>query len=142
MFLNLKPGDIIDVVAPSTGDTQVSSKDAEKFIKELGYIPRIPENLQTKNSDPFASNPDQVRYEHLRDACMAEDSNLVWMFRGGYGATRLLSLLDKHDFPGKKKTIIGFSDIIALGLYFVKKYDSKKIVIFQIFPVNVLYYSI
>ena len=127
MFLNLKPGAIIDVVATSCGDKEVSVSQVKEFIKNLGYTPRIPDDLQTKDSDIFCANTDELRYNHLLSALQSQDSDVIWIFRGGYGATRLIPLLDQHDFSANPKILIGFSDITALAIYFEKKYNWKFI---------------
>ncbi|MCH9753906.1 MAG: LD-carboxypeptidase [Alphaproteobacteria bacterium] len=122
-MLGLKKGDIIDVVAPSCGDLEVSVNQVKEFIRSLGYEPRVPEDLQEKDADLFSANTHEVRSKHLIDALKAKDSKVIWMFRGGYGATKLIPELDKHDFSSNPKTLIGFSDITALGIYFGSKYN-------------------
>ena len=123
----LKKGDIIDVVAPSFGDFKGDIKDTERFIESLGYQARIPEDLQQEGADLFSAHRKEIRAKHLIDALSSEDSKIVWMFRGGYGATQLIPELEKHDFSSKNKILIGFSDITALGLYFESKYGWKFI---------------
>jgi len=127
MFLGLKKGDIIDVVAPSCGNFDVSRDQVIEFIKSLGYTARIPENFQEKEVDLFSANTQEIRAKHLIDALQSKDSKAIWMFRGGYGATKLIPELDKYDFSSNPKVLIGFSDITSLGLYFEVKYGWKFI---------------
>lgn len=126
-MLGLKKGDIIDVVAPSCGDIEVSVTQVSEFIESLGYKARVPSDLQEKDADLFSANTKDVRSNHFLEALQAKDSKVIWMFRGGYGATKLIPELDKHDFSASPKTLIGFSDITALGLYFESKYGWKFI---------------
>jgi muramoyltetrapeptide carboxypeptidase len=123
MPLNLKPGAIIDVVATSSANFKVSVEEIKGFIKTLGYTPRVPDNFQEDGSDPFSANSDKIRCDNLVTALNASDSEVIWMFRGGYGATRLIPMLDKYDFSAKKKIIIGYSDLTSLAIYFTQKYD-------------------
>jgi muramoyltetrapeptide carboxypeptidase len=123
----LKKGDIIDVVASSFGDFKVETQSIERFIESLGYKARIPEDLQKEGEDLFSAHTKEIRARHLIDALSSEDSKIVWMFRGGYGAMQLIPELEKHDFSSKNKILIGFSDITALGLYFESKYGWKFI---------------
>lgn len=122
MFLQLKPGDIIDVIAPSSAHHDVSLESIEKFVSNLGYRARIRKGLIVKDADIFSANKNEVRFTHLLEALLAEDSKVIWAFRGGYGATRILSQLDNHDFSKQRKFLIGFSDITALFLYFHARY--------------------
>lgn len=124
MVLNIKKGDIIDVIAPSSGNFNVDIYDAVEFINNhLGYNARIREGMMVKERDPFSANTDEVRLEQLLDALRAPDSKVLWAYRGGYGATRLITLLSEYDFSDlPPKTIIGFSDITALQLYFYERY--------------------
>ena len=127
MLFELKPGAIIDVVATSSGDINISIEQIKNFIASLGYVARVPSDLQKEGADLFSANTDDIRYKNFASALTAQDSDAIWIFRGGYGATRLIPMLDKHDFSGKEKTIIGFSDVTALGIYFTQKYNWKFI---------------
>jgi muramoyltetrapeptide carboxypeptidase len=125
-MLGLKKGDIIDVVAPSCGNPKVSVTQVSKFIESLGYTPRVPSNLQEKDADIFSANTQEVRLNHLVEA-LQSDSKVIWMFGGGYGATKLMPELDKHDFLSNPKVLIGYSDITSLAVYFESKYEWKFI---------------
>lgn len=118
---------IIDIVSPSFPDLSATLEQAEGFIKSMGFIPRIQPNMIEKDAHLFAANTDKTRYEQLLKALDAKDSDIIWAFRGGYGATRLLPMLEKHDFSRNPKTIVGFSDITALSNYFYNKYGWKTI---------------
>jgi muramoyltetrapeptide carboxypeptidase len=118
----LKPNDIIDVIAPSGGNFAVSNQQVKDFIEGLSYQARVPDDMQLQGSDPFCANTDEARYRDLLAALQAPDSNVIWCFKGGYGAARLLPMLDAHDFSAQPKLLMGFSDITALFLYFHKKY--------------------
>lgn len=122
--LKLKKGDIIDIISPSSANFKASMEDVEAFVAEkFGYKARIREGMMVKGRDPFSANTDEVRLEQLLDALQAADSKVIWAYGGGYGATRLITLLSQYDFSAlPPKIIIGFSDITALQLYFYEKY--------------------
>lgn len=111
----LKPGDMIDVIAPGRGCSEKTLEELREFITSLGYEPRIPEHIFGK--DPFSSNSDEIRSEHLQQALLAEDSKAVWPVKGGYGTTRLIPDLMKLKKPKHTKLIMGFSDITALHYF-------------------------
>jgi muramoyltetrapeptide carboxypeptidase len=75
-----------------------------------------------EHADPFSANTDEKRYQQLVAALHAHDSKIIWTLRGGYGAARLIPILDEHDFSKHPKLLVGFSDLTALFLYFDKKY--------------------
>lgn len=114
---------IIDIVAPSSGNIEVDAQQIRGFINGLGYDPRLSDDFQEKGADLFCANTDEVRFKNLLSALQNPESDIIWIFRGGYGASRLIPMLEEHDFSGHKKTIIGCSDITALALYFENKYD-------------------
>jgi muramoyltetrapeptide carboxypeptidase len=57
----------------------------------------------------------------------ASKDTVIWAVRGGYGAYCLIDLLLSHDFSGKQRVIIGYSDVTALLLYTSQKYGWKNI---------------
>lgn len=123
----LAKGDLVDVVAPSYGDFNISKKHIESFFYELGLRVRISDNLQKKSADFFSAHDLETRASNFIEAMLSEDSKAVWCLRGGYGAAKMLHILDRVDFSKKTKPIIGYSDITALHIYFSSKYKSKTI---------------
>lgn len=119
----LETRQVIDIVAPSSGNLRVDAQQIRAFINELGYVPRLSDDFQGEGADLFCANTDEIRLKNLIDALQNPESDIIWIYRGGYGASRLVTMLDKHDFSAHKKTIIGCSDITALALYFEKKYE-------------------
>ncbi len=124
MTLSSNNQKIIDVIAPSFGTPEVPLEKYSEFISSLGYKARFADNFMKSNADLFSSNTDHVRYNNLVNAILADDSDIIWAIRGGYGSTRIIPMLSKYDFSRqKKKIIIGYSDITALALFFYKKYN-------------------
>ncbi|SNS77654.1 muramoyltetrapeptide carboxypeptidase [Noviherbaspirillum humi] len=67
------------------------------------------------------SAPDGARARALHDAFADPDVSLVLALRGGYGATRLLPLLNFERLQQNRKLLIGHSDITALQLALLAK---------------------
>jgi muramoyltetrapeptide carboxypeptidase len=66
------------------------------------------------------SGTDEQRAGALFDAAMEERFQIVWCARGGYGATRILPLLDRLEMERgtpPPKLLIGYSDVTALHAY-------------------------
>ena len=62
----------------------------------------------------YLSATDEVRAQELRDMIANPDIRAIILARGGYGITRILSLLDPDALRRDPKPIVGFSDATAL----------------------------
>lgn len=113
--LSLKPGDIIDIVAPGSSCSEEVFNQAVAWIKTQGFIPRFPKDIL--NPDIFISNSDEKRLKFLVDALKNKESKAVWCLRGGYGAIRLIPELLKIKSLPRKKIFIGYSDVTTLHLW-------------------------
>jgi muramoyltetrapeptide carboxypeptidase len=121
-WIPLKEGDIIDIIAPSSGVPKDGLEESlykiDDFISSLNLRARIDfQNIITPGVDPFSANSKKYRYEKLKEAILAKDSKAIWCIRGGYGAALLLDDLSKLTRPTTAKLLIGFSDITALHLF-------------------------
>jgi muramoyltetrapeptide carboxypeptidase len=63
------------------------------------------------------ANTDERRLAHLRAAVYAEDSNLIWCVRGGYGSIRLLEGMARWPKPRRAKMLLGYSDVTTLHAF-------------------------
>lgn len=115
----LRPGDIVDVVAPGF---RCSDEDLEKgiqFLKSLGLEPRVPADLF--KDDILCANSDEYRFQHLKKALLAKDSKAVWCVRAGYGAIRFIGKLQKVKKPRRPKLFVGYSDATTI-LHFLSQF--------------------
>jgi len=129
----LIPGDIIDIIAPSSGIETHQINRISAFVKAFGFIPRIPKNIC--GTTPYYAHEDSHRLLHLMEALHAPDSKAIWCLRGGYGSTRLIPPLMKLSPPALCKVIIGFSDITALHLFLNQQWNWPSLhapVLFQV----------
>lgn len=108
----LKPGDVIDVIAPGYGVEPEVLQKAEVALRQFGFQPRIPAELLAPVD--FHSNSDAARWAFLKSALLSKDSSAIWCVRGGYGSNRLLPQLAKLSKPKRQKLLIGISDITSL----------------------------
>jgi muramoyltetrapeptide carboxypeptidase len=130
----LAPGDLIDVIAPSSGIEAHQINRAAAFVKSFGFTPRI--HKEICGSTPYYSHQDEYRLEQLVNALHAEDSKAIWCLRGGYGSTRLLPKLLHYPAPKQCKLVIGFSDITALHILLNQHWNWPTLhapVLFQAF---------
>jgi muramoyltetrapeptide carboxypeptidase len=111
----IQPGDIIDIVAPSSACRVQELKAGVKVLTQMGYRPRVPKNLFGRSV--LFSNIDRQRLSQFRRAVYAEDSRMIWCVRGGYGAIRLLPEIEKWRRPRLSKIFLGYSDITTLHVF-------------------------
>ncbi|MBI2792153.1 MAG: LD-carboxypeptidase [Gammaproteobacteria bacterium] len=116
----LKPGDIVDIVAPS-------SKCNPKILDKIKILLRswelqchIPVDLFGESL--LYANSDENRFIHLKRALLNDTSKAVWCLLGGFGSTKLIPLLSKIKPPNHSKLFIGFSDITALHIFLQGKW--------------------
>ena len=123
----LQPGDVIDVIAPSS---TVPSENLleyytkiEEFFKKIGLIARIPNDLIVIDKDLFSANDLGYRAKHLIDCFNDKTSKAIWSIRGGYGAAKIIPFLEQTSPPKNTKLLLGFSDITALHLFLENKWN-------------------
>jgi muramoyltetrapeptide carboxypeptidase len=116
----LTKGDVVDIVAPSSGVSNDEIEKVRALLISWGLNPSIPEDLL--GDDLLCSNSDEKRFQQLQSALFNSTSKAVWYIRGGYGTTRLISQLDQLAAPSKSKIMIGFSDATALHIFLQQKW--------------------
>ena len=75
-------------------------------------------------SDKMLAAPDDVRLQGLYEMVLDASVDIIWCVRGGYGAVRLLPLLDFELLATCTKPLVGFSDITALQCGLLAKADT------------------
>lgn len=89
---------------------------AIESVKALGLIPVVYESC-TKEHGYFAGN-DMLRARDLNLAFLDTDIDGILCMRGGYGANRILPLLDYNMILRNPKVFSGYSDVTALHIVF------------------------
>lgn len=120
----MKPGDLVDVVAPSWGVPKATLPRVRALLEGLGLRARFPEDILGK--DLLCANSKDKRIEFFLRALQAPDSGAIWALRGGHGAADLLSSLDKIR-PKRNKLFVGLSDITSLHMYLNQKWNWATI---------------
>lgn len=116
----LKPGDIVDVVAPGYPAPLPEVQAGADFLLNWGLKPRVPKNMIKPHF--IHAHDDEVRFELLKSAIQSKDSQVIWCARGGYGSNRLLPMLAKLKKPKNPKLLIGLSDITSLHTFVVQEW--------------------
>ena len=107
----LRQNSTIGIVSPSYWLDEKVLKKTAKFFKDLGY------NIEIGKSNslqwgPFAGTP-QERADALHRMFIDPKIDAIMCARGGYGANRVLPLLDYDLIQKNPKIFIGYSDITA-----------------------------
>lgn len=113
-------GDTIRIVASSSPFNKEAFLAGTHLLKSWGFKVKYQKDIFAKT--PYLAGSDKRRASELA-AALADDSTKAILFaRGGYGATRLLPLLDKMTIQARPKIILGYSDITALLFYIQKRF--------------------
>ena len=114
----------IGVVAPSSKVGQVELSLGVKFLRDKGFEVLV--HPQCKKAHLFFAGTDEERAQAIFDFGRDDTVSVLWAARGGYGAIRLLPLLDdltrKYGVPRTKKVLLGYSDVTVLMEYVRKKW--------------------
>ena len=112
----LRLGDVVSVVAPSGPYDPDRVRRGADILRSWGLTVRF--------VDRAAGPQHRLRYMSADDRTRAEDfaagwcdsgTRAIWAARGGYGAQRMIDLLDFEALRvGGVKHLIGFSDVTAL----------------------------
>ena len=118
----LKQGDILGVIAPASAPANPANIDLGlEALKRLGFQPKPATNLRKRWG--FLAGTDRERADDILEMFNDPGVRGIICFRGGYGAARLLSLLDYDVIRKNPKVFIGYSDITSLHCAFLAKSD-------------------
>lgn len=116
----LKPGDTIGLIGPSGTVREAGAVDqAIACMKEMGFRVRVGESAHAKYG--YLSGTDEVRARDINAMFADPQVDAIVCTRGGYGAMRLLDMLDYDLIRANPKIFVGFSDITALHIAFLEK---------------------
>lgn len=111
----LSQGDKVGVVAPA-GPVDLQELEAGlKVVRGMGFQPVLGDHV--KDRQHFLAGKDKDRAGDLM--AMFENPEIKGIFcaRGGYGANRILPLLDSRIIRKNPKVVVGSSDITLLLIY-------------------------
>ncbi len=115
----LKPNSTIGIISPSYWLDDKILKKASKYFTDLGY------NIILGSSNflrygPFAGTP-QDRAKDIHAMFKNPKVDAIICARGGYGANKVLPLLDYDLIKNNPKIFLGYSDITAFLLSISQK---------------------
>ena len=117
-FLN--PGDTVGVIAPASAVGSDDGLDrAEYWLRSMGLEPRFGPHAGERHG--YLAGTDADRAADLNAMYADPDVKAVFAVRGGWGAARILPLIDWDLIRANPKLLIGYSDVTALHLAFAAR---------------------
>jgi muramoyltetrapeptide carboxypeptidase len=111
----LQPGDSVDIIAPASRCTLEQLNALRALLTSWELKCRIAENIF--GDDVFCANTDEIRFEHLQNALLNEETRAIFCVRGGYGSMRIVPKLTPTQPTQARKLFVGMSDITVLHLF-------------------------
>lgn len=102
-----------DLIFPSSSLSETQLSYVAMNMKKLDLAYSIPKHSEKHG---YLAGKDEERLASVM-AGFSSPSEVIWCARGGYGAMRLLPLLNPAALPVKPKTWLGYSDNTALLLH-------------------------
>jgi len=115
----LKPDSTIGIISPSYWLDEKVLKQTSKHFTDLGYTIILGSSNFLRNG-PFAGTP-QDRAKDIHEMFKNPKVDAIICARGGYGANKVLPLLDYDLIKNNPKIFLGYSDITAFLLSISQK---------------------
>ncbi len=115
----LEPGDTIGIPTPASLYERELLEKGRQVLGGWGFATRV--GRQGIRKKRFLAGADPDRAEELMNMFLDPAIRAVVCARGGYGAMRLLPLLDYRVIKKNPKLFVGFSDITVLSAAFLRQ---------------------
>jgi muramoyltetrapeptide carboxypeptidase len=115
----LKPGDTLGIVAPASPFDRASFGGGIQVLESMGFKLVVPEEIF--ETDGYLAGSDRQRAELIHRLFADPTIHGIVCARGGYGAMRILPLLDADLIGDHPKVFVGFSDITVLLTFLVER---------------------
>jgi len=115
----IKIGGTIGIISPSSPLEKDKIEKGISFFEDLGY--NILEGDHIYEKYGYLAGSDKNRASDLNNMFNNKDVDMILCIRGGYGANRILPLIDFDLIKKNPKIFVGFSDITSLSNTIYKK---------------------
>lgn len=112
--VRLRAGSRVALIAPAGPVTEERIERAQARCRELGLDPVLGRGAREQAA--YLAGPDAVRARDLQAALDDPEIDAIWALRGGYGAMRILPMLDLSPMLTRPRPYIGYSDNTTLHL--------------------------
>ena len=107
----LKPGSRIGIVSPSYWLDKDDLEKSATYFSEAGYRLKLGRSNYLQYG-PFAGTA-QERADDINEMFLNQEIDAIFCARGGYGANKVLPLIDYENIRSNPKIFLGYSDITA-----------------------------
>ena len=113
----IQPGDRIGIVSPSGSFERERLRPGLSYLRNRGFRVRVGSAVYDR--DRYLAGQDPDRAKDLNVMFADPEIRAVFVTRGGFGAARVLGLLDYEAIRKCPKPLVGFSDTTAIqmGIY-------------------------
>jgi muramoyltetrapeptide carboxypeptidase len=108
----LNPGDMVAVAAPSSPFDHELLVRGISILENMGFEVFIPDGIFETSG--YLAGSDQHRADILNRLFADPRINAIFCARGGFGAMRMLPMLDTEIICKNPKIFMGFSDVTAI----------------------------
>lgn len=116
----LSKGDLIGIISPASTPADLSKVEkGVKYLESLGYKVEVGKNVGKERG--YLAGTDEERLFDLHYMFGKKAVKAIMCVRGGYGTGRLLPSIDYSLIKKNPKIFVGYSDITALQMAFLKK---------------------
>ena len=112
----LRPGERVALLCASSAVPAERLEPAIAAVRAMGLEPVVYPTCYDGTRHGYFAGTDAQRARDLTDAFAAPDIRGVICIRGGYGAGRVLPMLDWDELARHPKPLFGYSDVTALHI--------------------------
>ncbi|MDR0906095.1 MAG: LD-carboxypeptidase [Oscillospiraceae bacterium] len=110
----LRSGDRVALLAPSGPQPPEKLDAAVQSVVDFGLVPEVYDSCRARHG--YLAGSDSLRAADINRAFADASVRGVICIRGGYGAHRLMNLIDFDIIRANPKPLFGYSDITALHI--------------------------
>ena len=112
----LKQGDTVGLISASSATPPEKLQQAIESVEQLGFNVVVGETCRARHG--YLAGPDELRAKEVNQMFGNPAIDGIFCIRGGYGATKILPLLDFDMIKRNPKVFAGYSDVTALHIAF------------------------
>lgn len=117
----LKKGDTIGLISASSATPPEKLQQAIESVEKLGFNVVAGETCRARHG--YLAGSDELRAKEVNQMFSDHTIDGIFCIRGGYGATKILPLIDFDMIKNNPKVFAGYSDVTALHIAFNQKCD-------------------
>ncbi|SCL86869.1 S66 peptidase family protein [Sporanaerobacter sp. PP17-6a] len=112
----LKVGDTIGVISPSGPTSRENVEKAHDVLMKMGFKVKMGKSVYEHYG--YLSGRDEIRAEDINNMFSDDEIDAIICMRGGYGASRILDMIEYDKIRNNPKIFVGYSDITLLHIVF------------------------